>query len=384
MDRARAVVDAVVAGGDAAPAVYGVNTGFGALAEVRISAAEVTRLQQNLVRSHAAGVGAPLPRESVRVYVIDNKEWNAFAMGNYSIYVFTGLLKDMDNDEVAIVLGHELVHATHEHSRRQFKKDMWVQLAMLGALGAASTIDSDTQQAVAGLAVLAAGSALKNGYGRGMEDQADRVGLRYAYEAGYDIQEPVPYSPEYRNNHYKCMIRIYGVNEPERTGAHKLMWGLCPSGAPGYDECGCASFFHEDYSGVGSVWDGSPVRFRVEWRGGVTRLFRNGSEELAISESAKACSSTSPMPPWLLSFAGVDIQRPSAGGSTIRMSVTTLCRPFRSSLMSPSSDPTATSDELPTRQTASMLVSGKSAARRGVADLSPLHQKRAESTFSRG
>jgi histidine ammonia-lyase len=66
MDRARTVVDAVVAGGDAAPAVYGVNTGFGALAEVRISAAEVTRLQQNLVRSHASGVGSPLPRESVR------------------------------------------------------------------------------------------------------------------------------------------------------------------------------------------------------------------------------------------------------------------------------------------------------------------------------
>ncbi len=66
MDRARAVVDEVVAGGDAAPAVYGVNTGVGALAEVRISAAEVTRLQQNLVRSHASGVGAPLPRDAVR------------------------------------------------------------------------------------------------------------------------------------------------------------------------------------------------------------------------------------------------------------------------------------------------------------------------------
>ena len=66
MDRARAVVDAVVAGGDAAPAVYGVNTGFGALAEVRISADQVVRLQKNLVRSHAAGVGSPLPRESVR------------------------------------------------------------------------------------------------------------------------------------------------------------------------------------------------------------------------------------------------------------------------------------------------------------------------------
>ncbi|HEU0030263.1 MAG TPA: histidine ammonia-lyase [Kofleriaceae bacterium] len=66
MARARQVVDAQVAGGDRAPAVYGVNTGFGALAEVRISAAQVTRLQQNLVRSHAAGVGAPLPRAAVR------------------------------------------------------------------------------------------------------------------------------------------------------------------------------------------------------------------------------------------------------------------------------------------------------------------------------
>ena len=70
MTRARAVVDAVVAGGDAAPAVYGVNTGFGALAEVRISAAQVTQLQQNLVRSHAAGIGAPLPRDAVRAMML--------------------------------------------------------------------------------------------------------------------------------------------------------------------------------------------------------------------------------------------------------------------------------------------------------------------------
>ena len=125
--------------------------------------------------------------EDVRIYVIENKEWNAFAMGNYSIYVFTGLLDDMDDDEVAIVLGHELVHATHEHSRKQFKKDMFIQLLALGALGATSTIDDDTKQAIVGLAVIAGASAWQSGYGRGMEDQADRVGLRYAYEAGYDI-----------------------------------------------------------------------------------------------------------------------------------------------------------------------------------------------------
>ena len=70
MDRARTVVDRVVAGGDAAPAVYGVNTGFGALAEVRISAAQVAQLQRNLVRSHAAGVGSPLPRDAVRAMML--------------------------------------------------------------------------------------------------------------------------------------------------------------------------------------------------------------------------------------------------------------------------------------------------------------------------
>jgi Zn-dependent protease with chaperone function len=127
--------------------------------------------------------------EDVRVYVIENKEWNAFAMGNYSIYVFSGLLDDMDDDEVAIVLGHELVHASHEHTRRQFKKQMWIQLAALGVAASASTIDNDTKRTVVGLVSVFGAMAWSNGYGRNLEDQADRVGLRYAYEAGYDISK---------------------------------------------------------------------------------------------------------------------------------------------------------------------------------------------------
>jgi Zn-dependent protease with chaperone function len=133
-----------------------------------------------------------LEPEDVRVYVIENDEWNAFAMGNYSIYVFSGLLDALDDDEVAIVLGHELVHATHEHSRRQAKKGMWVQLAALGALGATSTIDSRSTRALAETAAGLAASAWSSGYGRDMEDQADRVGLRYTYEAGYDITKGPP------------------------------------------------------------------------------------------------------------------------------------------------------------------------------------------------
>jgi histidine ammonia-lyase len=63
IDASRAVVERAAAGGSA---VYGINTGFGALAETAIAAADLDRLQVNLLRSHAAGVGEPLPVPAVR------------------------------------------------------------------------------------------------------------------------------------------------------------------------------------------------------------------------------------------------------------------------------------------------------------------------------
>jgi histidine ammonia-lyase len=64
---ARAVVDAHAASGTP---VYGVNTGFGALAEVAIAPDQLAALQLNLLRSHAAGVGEPLPVPAVRALTL--------------------------------------------------------------------------------------------------------------------------------------------------------------------------------------------------------------------------------------------------------------------------------------------------------------------------
>jgi histidine ammonia-lyase len=61
--RSRAVVERAIASGQQ---VYGVNTGFGKLAGIRIEDDRLERLQQNLVRSHAAGVGEPFPERVVR------------------------------------------------------------------------------------------------------------------------------------------------------------------------------------------------------------------------------------------------------------------------------------------------------------------------------
>ena len=68
--RGRAVVDAHLA--DTLPH-YGINTGFGALAEVPVSRLELAALQLNLIRSHAAGVGTPLQDDDVRAAMLDTR-----------------------------------------------------------------------------------------------------------------------------------------------------------------------------------------------------------------------------------------------------------------------------------------------------------------------
>jgi histidine ammonia-lyase len=66
--RAAAKLVADVAEGDAP--IYGVNTGFGDLSQVRIPKADLAKLQVNLLRSHAAGVGDPLPEDVTRAILL--------------------------------------------------------------------------------------------------------------------------------------------------------------------------------------------------------------------------------------------------------------------------------------------------------------------------
>jgi histidine ammonia-lyase len=64
---AAASVDRIVAGGET---VYGVNTGFGLLANTRIAPERLAELQTNLILSHSAGLGDPLPRRIVRLMIV--------------------------------------------------------------------------------------------------------------------------------------------------------------------------------------------------------------------------------------------------------------------------------------------------------------------------
>jgi histidine ammonia-lyase len=67
LGESRARVDRAIARGET---IYGINTGFGKLANVRIAADQLDQLQVNLIRSHAAGVGDPLPTDVVRAAIL--------------------------------------------------------------------------------------------------------------------------------------------------------------------------------------------------------------------------------------------------------------------------------------------------------------------------
>ena len=76
MIASRAVVERLL---ESDAAVYGVNTGFGKMASVRISREQIRQLQVNLVRSHACGVGAPLGEHETRAMLVLRA--NAIAKG---------------------------------------------------------------------------------------------------------------------------------------------------------------------------------------------------------------------------------------------------------------------------------------------------------------
>jgi histidine ammonia-lyase len=67
LSQSRQLVERAIQSGQT---IYGINTGFGKLANVRVPADQIDQLQTNLIRSHASGVGAPLPAPVVRAVML--------------------------------------------------------------------------------------------------------------------------------------------------------------------------------------------------------------------------------------------------------------------------------------------------------------------------
>lgn len=129
---------------------------------------------------------ADLPYEFV---VLNNSVPNAWALPGGKIAINRGLLTLLDDEaQLAAVIGHEIVHAAARHAARQMTQATLLNVGMMAAGMAAQTTEYG-QLIVAGAGVGA--GAWQAHYGRDQELEADKFGVQYMVEAGYDAQGAV-------------------------------------------------------------------------------------------------------------------------------------------------------------------------------------------------
>ncbi|TCS37887.1 peptidase M48-like protein [Paucimonas lemoignei] len=121
------------------------------------------------------------------INVIAAKDVNAFCMPGGKIAFFTGLLDGLQltDDEVAIVMGHEIAHALREHGRERVAKSTLTNAgAKLAGIGLSALLGIDSNLTTAATGLGANLTMLK--FSRDDETEADVVGLDIAARAGYD------------------------------------------------------------------------------------------------------------------------------------------------------------------------------------------------------
>ena len=113
--------------------------------------------------------------------VIRDKSLNAFALPGGTLYVHSALVEKATDTELACVIGHEIGHVAARHAAKHLQADLGVTVLL--EIASAAGGGSGAVQIANSMVGL-----LRNGYSRGDELQADRLGIRYAWRAGYDPQ----------------------------------------------------------------------------------------------------------------------------------------------------------------------------------------------------
>ncbi len=111
--------------------------------------------------------------------IVKNKEVNAFATPGGFIYLNTGLLDRVDDDELACVLAHEVGHIAARHIVKKLQTQIGYDILMSLAFGKGGA--EEVQKAIN-----ITFNLVSLGYSRDDEYLADKLAVKYAYKAGYD------------------------------------------------------------------------------------------------------------------------------------------------------------------------------------------------------
>jgi predicted Zn-dependent protease len=143
---------------------------------------EVERFIDRIGRRILAATG-PLSFD-YRFFVIDDAQLNAFAVPGGSIYMFTGMIEQAKSiDELAGVMGHEIVHIKGRHMARSSGPDAISVLSLLSMVLLARSGSGAQAAGIVGQAVAATRQAA---FSRQLEMESDTLGTRYMAAAGYN------------------------------------------------------------------------------------------------------------------------------------------------------------------------------------------------------
>ncbi len=139
----------------------------------------------------AAAVGRDLPEAKWEFVVFESDQVNAFALPGGKVGFYTGLIKlAASDDEIAVVMGHEVAHVTSRHGAERQSQAM---LAGLGGVAIDAGLQGDKNRETWMLAYGVGATLGTLAYSRTHETEADEVGLLYAARAGYDPRAAVSF-----------------------------------------------------------------------------------------------------------------------------------------------------------------------------------------------
>ena len=117
--------------------------------------------------------------------VLDNEDLNAFALPGGYVYITSGLLKKLDEDETAALLAHEVAHIAAKHAVKRMQSALGYNMLVAVALAGFGDKDPALAEKIAGVSGVVY-DLLSRGYGRQDELFADALAVKYTKAAGYD------------------------------------------------------------------------------------------------------------------------------------------------------------------------------------------------------
>ena len=176
---------------------------------------------------------ADAPNWKWEVNVINSNELNAFCMPGGKIAFYSGLIRQLNlsDDEIAVVMGHEIAHALREHSREQVSQAIAAQ-SVIG-VGAALLGLGEGSANLAGTAYEA---LLATRFSRVDEAEADRIGLELTARAGYDPRAGISIWQKMMNANKGGRPPEFLSTHPAEANRIQQIQALLPAVMPLYDQ----------------------------------------------------------------------------------------------------------------------------------------------------